>query len=945
MVFLSSNWLLELGGKLHPLLVHFPIGLLVGAWILESWKRWKKTPQDYRQMVYLGALFAVLSAIGGGLLKATGEYAGAIVQRHEFSGYLTAGLALVTAILYYSRSPKASPLPYLSLCFTVVAMTFAGHWGASLTHGSDYLTSIWDQETDKEDPDIAYWQTLAKADSFPVDQLDRLNLEVRALFAHRCYQCHSEAKRKGGLALDSKKGVFAGGDSGKIIVAGEAAASELLRRLRLPRSDEEAMPPKGKLLSAGEIDLIHLWIERGAHWADKALKVFKEAPLALKRPQLPATAAHLAHPIDKFVHVYFEEQGISWPNPIDDRQFIRRAYLDITGLLPEVPTIEAFVENTAPDKRQKLVEDLLADKENYTLHWLSFWNDLLRNDYSGTGFITNGRKQITDWLYRSLITDKPYDQMAKELINPNESSEGFINGIQWRGQVNASQRVELQAAQNISQSLLGVNLKCASCHNSFINNLTLEQAYGFANIFAQESLEIHRCDKPTGKFTPPNFLYPSLGQVVGDSLKQRLASLAEVVVQPANGRLYRNIVNRFWQQLFGRGIITPVDELDNTPWSQDLLDWMAAEFIQNDYSLAQLLADIMSSQTYQLPAINYPSPAYIASEEFVFRGPVIKRISAEQFVDAFAQVVQPIYQSRSYDPDGLSMPCQWIWHEEIELERRVLPKPGKRRFRKSFSIPVGQQLQSAKVHLTADHAFRFFFNGQLIGEGQDWQQIQRFDLPLDLLSPTNQIAIEGTNEGIIANPAGLLFSLRLQFADGSEQFVHSDRSWKSTQDTTQAGWKGLAFDDSQWDQAWRAGGFEKSFWGVLPAFAFDEADGQPDFVRASLVKQDEFMKTLGRPDRENVTSQRSTTSTLLQSLLLTNSSRFHDKISKAAESWLAEGHGPMEAAEQLYQQALGRQPNKKERKALRKQLKHADPLEALEDIIWSIVLLPEFQLI
>ena len=105
------------------------------------------------------------------------------------------------------------------------------------------------------------------------------------------------------------------------------------------------------------------------------------------------------------------------------------------------------------------------------------------------------------------------------------------------------------------------------------------------------------------------------------------------------------------------------------------------------------------------------------------------------------------------------------------------------------------------------------------------------------------------------------------------------------------------------------------------------------------------MKTLGRPDRENVTSQRSTTSTLLQSLLLTNSSRFHDKISKAAESWLAEGHGPMEAAEHLYQQALGRQPNKKERKALRKQLKHADPLEALEDIIWSIVLLPEFQLI
>lgn len=944
MILLSSHWLLELGGKLHPLLVHFPIGLLVGAWLLESWKRWKKAPQDYSQVIYLGAFFAICSAIGGGLLKATGEYAGDIVQRHEFSGYLTAALALVTAGLYYYRSGKATHLPYLSLCLTVLSMTFAGHWGASLTHGSDYLTSIWSEEVESTDLDIAHWQALAQADSFPVDQLDRLNLQVRALFAHRCYQCHSEAKRKGGLALDSKKGVFAGGDGGEIIVAGQPAASEILRRLRLPRSDEDAMPPKGKLLSAGEIDLIHLWIEQGAHWADKALKVFEEAPLALKRPSLPETPAHIQHPIDKFVHQYFQEQGIPWPEQIDDRQFIRRAYLDITGLLPKPKAIDEFVQNTSTSKRENLIKDLLADKENYTLHWLSFWNDLLRNDYSGTGFITGGRKQITDWLYRSLITNKPYDQMAQELIAPDKASEGFINGIKWRGEVNASQRIELQAAQNISQSLLGVNLKCASCHNSFINNLTLEQAYGFANIFAKEPLEIHRCDKPIGKYTAPSFLYPSLGQVEGDSLKERLASLAEVVVQPANGRLYRNIVNRFWQQLFGRGIITPVDELDNPPWSQDLLDWITAEFIQNDYSLAQLLADIMSSQTYQLPAVNYPSPAYIASKDFVFRGPVIKRISAEQFVDAFAQVVQPVYHSRSYDPDSLQIDCEWIWHEEIELERRVLPKPGKRRFRKSFALPVGQNVQSAKIHLTADHAFKLFFNGQRIAEGTDWQEVQKIELPIDLLAPSNQIAIEGENEGIIANPAGLLFSLRLQFEDGTAQFIHSNRSWKTTKDTTDVEWTSLTYDDSQWENAWRAGKFEKSFWGVLPAFDFNDSIPTA-FVRASLVKQDEFMKTLGRPDRENVTSQRSTTSTLLQSLLLTNSTLFHDKISQAAKSWLAEGHSPMEAAEYLYQQALGRQPNKKEKRILHKQLKNAGPQAALEDIIWSIVLLPEFQLI
>ncbi len=105
------------------------------------------------------------------------------------------------------------------------------------------------------------------------------------------------------------------------------------------------------------------------------------------------------------------------------------------------------------------------------------------------------------------------------------------------------------------------------------------------------------------------------------------------------------------------------------------------------------------------------------------------------------------------------------------------------------------------------------------------------------------------------------------------------------------------------------------------------------------------MKTLGRPVRENVTSQRSTSSTLLQSLLLTNSTRFHDKIRQAAKTWLTTASSPINAVEDLYQQALGRQPNKREKRILRKQLKTTNPEEFLEDVIWSIVLLPEFQLI
>ena len=129
---------------------------------------------------------------------------------------------------------------------------------------------------------------------------------------------------------------------------------------------------------------------------------------------------------------------------MDDRRFIRRAYLDVVGLLPTPEQVDAFLRKDDPDKRVHLVQALLDDTHNYAQHWLSFWNDLLRNDYSGTGFITGGRKQITAWLYEALLTNRSYDAMVRDLLNPTASSEasseGFIQGIQWRGVANNSQR-------------------------------------------------------------------------------------------------------------------------------------------------------------------------------------------------------------------------------------------------------------------------------------------------------------------------------------------------------------------------------------------------------------------------------------------------------------------------------------------------------------------------
>jgi len=453
---------------------------------------------------------------------------------------------------------------YRCLLFvTVIATTIAGHLGANLTHGEDYLWEVIPNKKTVEDKNTpsTLLTELSSSDSLSLLQQDKLNLEVRGIFAHKCYQCHSENKQKGGLTLDTKEGVFKGGESGLAIVPGKPEQSELFRRISLPANHKKVMPTKGKLLNDSEIELVKLWIDKGAHWSDEKVKIFAEALLALRKIDLPIS--NQEHPVDKLVDQYFKKHNTEWPEVIDDRTFVRRVYLDIIGLLPEPAAIRKFKNDKNPRKRDALIDSLLNDQQNYTEHWLSFWNDLLRNDYSGPGFLTGGRKQITGWLYKSLMTNKTYDKMVRELISPVKGSEGFIKGIEWRGVVNASQRTEMQAAQNIGQSLMGVNVKCASCHNSFVSNLTLEQAYGFATIFAEKPLTLNRCDIPIAKIATANFIYPELGIVKGETIAKRLLNLSDIMVQEENGRLYRTITNRFWHRLMGKGIIEPLDEMDS----------------------------------------------------------------------------------------------------------------------------------------------------------------------------------------------------------------------------------------------------------------------------------------------------------------------------------------------------------------------------------------------
>jgi hypothetical protein len=187
-------------------------------------------------------------------------------------------------------------------------------------------------------------------------------------------------------------------------------------------------------------------------------------------------------------------------------------------------------------------------------------------------------------------------------------------------------------------------LKCASCHDSFISDWKLEDAYAFANVFADTTLEINRCDKPTGKFAGRKVIFQELGQINAEAVTaERLKQLADFLVQPEDGRLARTLVNRLWAQVMGRGIVEPVDVMDNVPWSQDLLDWLASDFVTTGYDLRLLLQKILTSETYQLPTVPLGEESFITAQDFVFKGMVRRRLTAEQFTDAVSTSVAAIY--------------------------------------------------------------------------------------------------------------------------------------------------------------------------------------------------------------------------------------------------------------------------------------------------------------
>lgn len=511
----------------------------------------------------------------------------------------------------------------------------------------------------------------------PVDRPVSFARDVHPILAARCYECHGNGNRKGGLGLATREAVLEGGELGPVVELGDSAKSPLIHAVA-GLDPEFVMPKEGPRLTLEEIAVLRAWIDQGLPWdLDTKVKSQRNAPISPHSPQIPENSGLYGsrNPIDRFIKTYFAENEVEIPPLIDDRAFARRTWLDVVGLTPGLGELETFL---AGGDRDGLIDSLLARDRDYAEHWMTFWNDHLRNDFTGTGYIDGGRKQITAWLYDALYENKPFDQFVRELIAPTEPSRGFTDGIVWRGVVPAAERPPVQAARSVAQVFLGVNLKCASCHDSFIDDWKLADAYGLANVFSEGPLELVRCDTPTGRLAETRFLWPELGIIDASATRDvRMTQLAELVTKPENGRFARTIVNRVWAFLMGRGLVEPLDTMANEAWHPDLLDWLASDFVAHSYDLKHLLHRIMTSKTYQLRS----TTAAPGDGPYVFTGPLPRRLTAEQMLDALSRVTGVWQEGPKFNPPDDHSPGPGVgiraWRIPSDPFTRALGRPNR----------------------------------------------------------------------------------------------------------------------------------------------------------------------------------------------------------------------------------------------------------------------------
>lgn len=403
------------------------------------------------------------------------------------------------------------------------------------------------------------------------------------------------------------------------------------------------------------------------------------------QPDFHFTAPEPANVLDEKVFARLRQLQIN-PAPLcSDAVFVRRLYLDVTGRLPTAEQARSFIQSAAADKRSRLIDELL-DSPGYIDFQTLRWCDLLRVEDKTLD--AKGVEVFSHWIRACVTEDRPLHDFAAAIVAGQGStySEPPAN-------FHRALRTPEERGEAAAQVFLGVRLQCARCHNHPFDRWTQDDYYGWSAFFARIDYKIlenrrrdtndkHEFDgeqivfqKPAGDMLNPatgkpaalRFLQDGGGLFavasaataparasVPEPQQDRLRQLAEWLRRPDNSRFAATQANRIWFQLFGQGIVDPIDDFraTNPPANPELLQALTQEFIRGGLKVKPLMRLILNSRTWQLAAETSDSNR---DDQLLFSHATPRRLTAEQMLDAFSQVLETPVRFSGLPPGPLAV--------------------------------------------------------------------------------------------------------------------------------------------------------------------------------------------------------------------------------------------------------------------------------------------------
>lgn len=378
-------------------------------------------------------------------------------------------------------------------------------------------------------------------------------------------------------------------------------------------------------------------------------------------PQFPALAAN--NEIDRLVYAKLKTMGIPPSGLSTDPEFLRRVYLDTIGLLPTAAEARAFLADSDPQKRAKLIDRLL-DRDEFNDFWALKWGDILRiKSEFPVRLWPKAVAVYYQWLHDSLAHNKPYDEFARELLT--------ATGSDFRvGPANFLRAVSNKDARTLGETaaliFMGARVGCARCHSHPLESWTPDDDLSLGAFFSKVNFKSTQewkeeivysdfkqtlRDPRTRKTVAP--LLPGGKPVETGPEEDPRGRFAAWLTSPGNPWFTANIANRVWFWLLGRGIVNEPDDLrpTNPPTNPELLQYLEHELIANRYDLKHLYRIILNSRTYQLSS---EPNQWNAADTTHFSHYAAKRLSAEQMLDAVSQFTETSEKFRSIIPEPYS---------------------------------------------------------------------------------------------------------------------------------------------------------------------------------------------------------------------------------------------------------------------------------------------------